>query len=98
MLFSLLASGGSESAEQLKGGAESPQEVLALKHESRIHGQWSDPVSGSMKSQASSPWAKQHRDLTYYIMEKPHTGLDECPTILLLCFRARISALKNIDL
>ena len=76
----------------------SEAEVLALKHESRIFGQWSNPVSGSRKSQASSPWAKQHRDLTYYIMEKPHTGLDECPTILLLCFRARISALKNIDL
>ena len=36
-------------------------EVLALKHESRILGQWSNPVSGSRKSQASSPWAKQHR-------------------------------------
>ena len=35
-------------------------EVLALKHESRILGQWSSPVSGSRKSQASSPWAKQH--------------------------------------
>ena len=36
-------------------------EVIALKHESRILGQWSNPVSGSRKSQASSPWAKQHR-------------------------------------
>ena len=39
------------------GGAE----VLALKHESRILGQWSKPVSGSRKSQASSPFAKQHK-------------------------------------
>ena len=31
--------------------------VLALKHESRILGQWSNPVCGSWKSQASSPWA-----------------------------------------
>ena len=35
--------------------------VLALKHESRILGQRSNPVSGSRKSQASSPWAKQNR-------------------------------------
>ena len=36
-------------------------EILALKHESRILGQWSNPVCGTSKSQASSPWAKQHR-------------------------------------
>ena len=36
-------------------------EVLTLRHESRIFGQWSNPVSGSRKSQASSPWSKQHR-------------------------------------
>ena len=35
--------------------------VFALKHKSRILGQWSNPVSGLRKSQASSPWAKQHR-------------------------------------
>ena len=28
---------------------------------------------------------------TCYIMEKPHTGLDKCPRILLSCFRARNS-------
>ena len=31
------------------------------------------------------------RSLTCSIMEKPHTGVDECPRIILLCFRARIS-------
>ena len=62
-------------------------EVLALKHESRILVQWSNPVSGSRKSQDSSPWAKQHM-----LMEKPHTGLEECPRILLLGFKARIYA------
>ena len=36
-------------------------EVLALKHESRILGQWSNPESGSWKSQDGSPRAKQHR-------------------------------------
>ena len=35
-------------------------EVLALRHESRIVGQWSNPVLGSRKSQSSSLWAKQH--------------------------------------
>ena len=29
--------------------------------------------------------------LTCSIMEQPHTGLDECPRILLSCFRARNS-------
>ena len=29
--------------------------------------------------------------LTCFIMEKPHTGLDGCPIILLSCFRARKS-------
>ena len=42
--------------------AASP-DVPDLKHESRILGQWSNPVCGSWKSQASSPWAKQHRAL-----------------------------------
>ena len=36
-------------------------EFLALKHESRILGQWSNPASGSRKSKTSSPWVKQHR-------------------------------------
>ena len=36
-------------------------EILALKQESRILGQWYNHVSGSRKSQPSSPWAKQHR-------------------------------------
>ena len=67
-------------------------EVLALNQESRILGQWSNPLSGTRKSQARSPWAKQ-RSVTCSIMEKPHTGLDECPRILLSCFRARNSAL-----
>ena len=36
-------------------------EALVVKHESRILGQWSNPVSGSRKSQDSYPWSKQHR-------------------------------------
>ena len=36
-------------------------EVLALKQKSRILRHSSNPVCGSRKSQASSPWAKQHR-------------------------------------
>ena len=31
------------------------------------------------------------QSLTCFIMEKPRTGLDECPRILLSCFRARHS-------
>ena len=36
----------------------SDQRYLPLKHESRILGQWTNPASGSRKSQASFPWAK----------------------------------------
>ena len=77
-----------------RGG--SGTEVPALKHESRILGQWSNPVSVSRKSLASSPWAKLH-SLTCSVMEKPHTGLDECPRILLSCFLARNSVLGWMD-
>ena len=42
-----------DSNHPRSGGAA---EVLALKHESGILGQWSNPVSGSGKSQASSLW------------------------------------------
>ena len=44
----------------------SASEVLALKHESRILRQRSNPVSGSRKSQTSSPWAK-HGYLSYLL-------------------------------
>ena len=71
-------------------GAAAQSEFLALKQESRILGQWSNLVSGSRKNQASSPWAKQ-QCLTCSVMEKPHTGLDECKRIILSCFRARNS-------
>ena len=48
-------------------------EVLALKHESRILGQWSNHVAGS--SQFSMGQTAQR--LTCSIMKKPHTGLEE---------------------
>ena len=70
-----------------------PAEVLALKQDSRILGQWSNPVCGSRKRQASSPWAKQNCS----IMEKPHTGLDYCLNMLLTCFRKMMSASKSPD-
>ena len=53
----------------LSGGIEA--EVLALKHESRILGQWYNTVRGSKKG------------LTCSIIEKPHTVLDDFPRILL---------------
>ena len=50
-----------EEKEDDTTGCSYETETLALKHESRILGQWSNPVSGSRKSQASSPWVKQHK-------------------------------------
>ena len=35
------------------------------------------------------------QSLTCSFMEKPHTGLDECPRILLSCFRARNSGRRR---
>ena len=48
------------SSPRMRHGSGMNLEVLPLKHERRILGQWSNPVSGSRKSQASSPWAQQH--------------------------------------
>ena len=66
-------------------------DILFLKHAGSILRHSSNPVYGSWKSQASFPWAKQHRACS--IMEKPHTALDDCLRILLSYFRARNSAL-----
>ena len=41
------------------GGHEA--DIFSLKHDSSIFRQSSNPVGGSWTSQASSPWAKQHR-------------------------------------
>ena len=35
---------------------------------------------------------KTAQSLTCSIMEKPHTGLDDCLIMLLACFRKRMSA------
>ena len=64
-------------------------EFLAQKHESRILGQWSNLVSGSRKSQASSLWVKQHR-------VQPETiPLVRCAAFL-LCFCCRFWGLKEL--
>ena len=66
-------------------------EGLALKHDSRILGQWNNPVSGSRKRQSMGQTVQ---NLNCSIMEKPHIGLDECPRIVLSCFRAMNSAFR----
>ena len=78
---------------------------LFLNHNSSIFRQSSNPVCGSWKSQASSLWAKQYalygrewhaQSLTCFIMEKPHTGLDECLNVLQSCFRKRMSVRSGV--
>ena len=49
---SFFTDGSSIGLNGIEGGFG--PEVLALNHESRILGQWSNPLSGSRKSQASS--------------------------------------------
>ena len=67
-------------------------EVLTLKHESRILGQWSNSTLYLVQRRAKPDLHGQTaQSLTCSIMEKPHTGLDECPRILLSCFKARNS-------
>ena len=60
---------------------------------SRILGQWSNPVCIWFKEEPSQfSMGQTAQSLTCYIMEKPRTGLDECPRILHSCFRVRNSA------
>ena len=67
-------------------------EILALKHESRIHGHSSNHVCGfSMMEQVGLCVVWTTGELTWRLYE-PQTGLDECPRILLSSFRKRMSA------
>ena len=66
------------ACDVIKKGKKAGPEVLALKHESRILRQWSNPVSGSRKTQASCPWAKQHRETICRI-----GWMSENPTLML---------------
>ena len=81
------------SQQQLR--ANSSSEVLALKQESRILGQWSNPCMWFKGESSQFSMGQTAQSLTCSIMEKPHTGLDECPKILLLCFRARTSVQRS---
>ena len=75
---------------------EIPQ-IPFLKHDCSMLRQCPYPVCGSWKSQASYPWAKWQR-LTSSIMEKPHTGLDECLRVLQACFRKIKSLSDNMSI
>ena len=69
-------------------------EVLALKHECMILGQWSNPVSGPTKSHASSPCTQSnlfhHGETTYRV-----GGMYENPTIVLQSKELSFSQLRN---
>ena len=47
--------------EKMSEWSDKVADILFLKHACNILRQSSNPVCGSRKSQASSPWAKQHR-------------------------------------
>ena len=68
-------------------------EVLALKHESRIRGQSSNPVCGSRNSVASSPWAKQHESNLFHHVETAYR-FGWMSKILLSHFRAKDSGVR----
>ena len=78
---------GREREREGGGGAD----ILALKHESRILGQWSNPEYWFKEVPSQFSIGQTAQSLTCSTMEKPHTGLDDCPRILLSCFRARNS-------
>ena len=73
-------------------------DILFLKPDSSIFRQSSYPEFGSWKSQASSSCTVQ--SLTCSIIEKQHTGLDDCLNVLLACFRKRMSVsnVKSVTL
>ena len=86
--------GGGQTIPQMWGQTEhrfcrQRADILILKHASRILRQDSNPVCGSRKSQANSGQTAQR--LACSIIEKPHTGLDDCQRILLSCFIIRMS-------
>ena len=65
-------------------------DILFLKHYSSVFRQSSNPVCGSWKSQVSS-LGQTAQSLTCSIVEKPHTGLDDCLNMLLSCVRKNMS-------
>ena len=65
-------------------------EILALKHESRVFGHSSNTVCGFSMLKQVRMYCLAHRELAL-LSHEPDTGLDHCSTILLSCFRARIS-------
>ena len=50
-----------EGDKQLATGDNAREDILFLNHDSSIFRHASNPVCGSWKSQATSPWAKQQR-------------------------------------
>ena len=54
------------------------------------------PCIWSKKEPSQFSMGQTAQSLTCSIMEKPHTRLDECPRILLECFRARNSACTTL--
>ena len=70
------------------GGAD----ILALKHESRILGQWSNPEYWFKEEPSQFSMGQTAESLTCSKMEKPHTRWDECQITLLSCFRASESS------
>ena len=75
----------------------SKSEFLALKHESRILENSSNPVYGFCMLEQVRLCCFAHGELAWLFLD-PDTWLDDCPKILLSCFRARTSAVSQLSL
>ena len=74
----------------------SPPGISYLKHESSLFRSFIQPCMWFKEEPSQFFMDLTAQSLTCSIMERPHTGLDECPRILLLCFRAMHSAAEPV--
>ena len=76
-----------------EGATAFRSDIIFLKNDSSILRQSSNLVCDSVMVEPSQfSVGKTAKSLTCFIMEKPHTGLDDCLNMLLASFRKRMSA------
>ena len=77
-----------------KKSCQRQPDILFLKHACSALRQSSYPVCGSMEEPSQFSVGQTAQSLSCSVMEKPHTGWDDCLVILLSCFRKRMSGFQ----
>ena len=85
--------GRGSSAKSCAGWRMETTDTLLLKHACSTLRQSSNPVCGSWSMEEPSQFSvgQTAQSLTSSIIEKPHTGLDDCLRMLQACFRKKMS-------